>query len=860
MKLPACIFLFFIFCPVVFAQWSDDFSDGNFANNPAWRGNTAHFIIENGWLRLQAPAAAGTSYLAVASDIVVDASWEFVFKMDFVPSSSNYARVYLISDREALNTPLNGYYLRLGYTNHDICLYRQNGNITEKLITSRPNILDNPSNPVRVQVTRDRDGSWTLKADLTGGHDFTIEGSAQDKQINPSEFFGVVCTYTTTRSAGFYFGDFRVDGLPYKDTEPPKVVSHVVEENQIHIQFSKPVTAIFEPFNRFFDLDERLQLEDVRADGTSAVTLLLADELNCGLRHHLAVKRFEDVLGNIMRDTVLYFSVPCRADPYDIVINEIMANPSNPVRLPEYEYVELYNRSEKNIELNGWTFSYGNNTRTFPSCLFPAGGYLLLVHSAAVPDMSAYGATIPLLGSLTAIANTGQYLQLRDHEGTVISWVDFTTEWYGDPLKSNGGWSLELINPELNCSLMSNWKASSGKNGGTPGQKNSVYASISDISMPEILYIAAPNEQTVTLYVSNPLGSIVPDISRFNLTPKVDRVEIAGNHFDQLKLHLQSPLRENEWYDLSVAGGMIDCADYLTPSTSFHFALPQYVEELDVVINEILFNPVSGGYTFVELYNRSQKAIAANDLQLSLRNASGGLSTPVALAGEPLLLLPNEYLVVSRNTDAIMQQFVATNRSAFLKMPAMPTLTRVSGNLVLLNKSLQVIDEVHYNSSQHADFLSSGNGVSLERINPDRNSLDPANWHTAAQSAGFGTPGKQNSQYLSFSESQSNEVSLIPDIFSPDNDGVDDVLNINYRFDTPSLIGEVIIFDSAGRKIRHLVRQQILAAEGILIWDGSDDNGRKAITGLYIVYFQAYNSEGVQKMFKIPCVLASKKR
>ena len=844
-----------------FAQWSDDFSDGDFENNPTWRGNTDQFIVENGWLRLHAPAAAGTSYLSVASDIVVDASWEFVFKMDYVPSSSNYAKVYLMSDRETLNTPSNGYYLRLGYTDHDICLYRQNGNATEKLITSRANILNTISNPVRVLITRDREGSWTLKTDLTGGRDFTLEGSAQDRQIGPSEFFGVLCIYTSTRNTAFYFSDFRVDGLPYRDTELPKVTSCTVEGKQIEISFSKPVTPVSEPFNRFFDLDERLRLQDVYTDGLSSpVILLLAEEMKCGLRHSLKIKRIEDLHGNVMRDTILYVSVPCRADPYDIVINEIMANPSSPVRLPEYEYVELYNRSDKNIELNGWTFSYGNNNRTLPSYLFPAGGYLLLVHPSAVPDMSAYGATLPVLGSLTAITNTGQYQQIRDREGTVISWVDFTTDWYADPHKSNGGWSLEQINPEQNCSLASNWKASTGRNGGTPGQKNSVFALVSDISMPEVIRIATPDAYTIILYVSNPLGNTVPDISRFVMTPKVDRVEMAGNHFDQLRLYLHSPMQEGEWYNMSVADGVMDCAGNTTLSTSFRFALPQYVEKSDVVINEILFNPISGGYTFVEMFNRSQKAVLASDLQLSLRSANDVLSTPVALTDEPFLLLPDQYLVVSRNPDAVMQQFGATNRSAFLQMPRMPSLTKESGKVVLLNKSLDVIDEVHYNSKQHADFLNTGSGVSLERINPDRNSLDPGNWHTAAQTVGFGTPSRQNSQFMASIEITSNELSLNPEVFSPDNDGVDDILNINYRFDTPSLTGEVIIFDSAGRKIRHLVHQKILAVEGTITWDGSNDSGRKSETGVYIVYFQAYNNEGVLKVFKIPCVLAGRGR
>ena len=860
MRLSVCILVLFVCHIVTFAQWVDDFSDGDFNHNPSWQGNSDHFVVENSWLRLQAPSVTGTSYLSVASDIVTEASWEFVFKMDFNPSASNYARVYLISDQAALSAPLNGYYLRLGYTDKDICLFRQNGNVTEKLITGQPRTLDASSSQVRVLVTRDQQGFWALKTDLAGGYDFTLEGSVQDKQIKQSAYFGVVCYYTATRSTGFYFSDFRVDGLPYTDTEPPVITSCSAEGKQIHIGFSEPVAPISAPFSRFFDLDDRIHLEDVRSDDPATVTLLCADELKCGLRYILTVKGFEDMSGNLMRDTTIYIFMPCRAVPHDIVINEIMADPSPTVRLPEYEYVELYNRSDKNIDLNGWRFTYGSNSRTLPSYLFPAGGYLLLVHPTAVPDLSGYGATLPILGSLTAITNTGQYLQLADQEGTVISWVDFTTDWYADPLKSNGGWSLEQINPELTCSIASNWKASTGRNGGTPGQINSVHATTSITRVPEVIRIAVPNEHTILLYVSNPLGNIVPEISLFTMTPPVIRVAISGNHFDRIDLQLQSELRDGEWYDLSVAGGVIDCSGNGASSVNFRFAMPQYVDSLDVVINEILFNPISGGYTFIELYNRSQKAIQVNDLQLSLRNNNGELSTPVELTGEPFLLLPDQYLVVSRNVESVMHQFGATNHSAFLQMPRMPSLTRESGRIVLLNRSLRVVDEVHYNSKQHVDFLNVGSGVSLERIHPDRSSLDPGNWHTAAQTAGFGTPGRQNSQYIAFTETGKAEVSLIPEVFSPDNDGLDDFLNINYRFDTPSLMGEVIIFDSAGRKIKQLVQQQLLAAEGTIIWDGSDDRGRKVLTGIYIVYFQAYNSTGVKKVFKLPCVVAGKRK
>ena len=472
--------------------------------------------------------------------------------------------------------------------------------------------------------------------------------------------------------------------------------------------------------------------------------------------------------------------------------------------------------------------------------------------------MSAYGTTLPVLGSLTAIANAGQYLHIRDNDGVVVSWVDFNNDWYVDPLKSNGGWSLEQINPDLICSVESNWKASTARNGGTPGQQNSVHANVSDMQLPEIIRIAVPDIYTILLYVSNPLGKILPDASNFSMAPKVEQVEIVGNNFDCLKLNLQKPINEVDWYDLAINGNIIDCADNRCSSANFRFAMPQYVDSFDVIINEILFNPSVSGYSFVELYNRSQKAVQVNDLQLSLRDNNGRLSTPAPLTDEPFLLLPGHYLVVSRNVEVVMQQYMATNRSAFLQMRQLPALTRTSGRLVLLNKSLLTIDEIHYNSSQHADFLNLGSGVSLERINPDRSSLDAGNWHTAAQTEGFATPGRQNSQYIESFATTISGVSLNPEVFSPDNDGIDDFLTINYQFDIPSLIGDVIIFDSSGRVVKNLVHGEILSTEGSIIWDGSDNNGRRSLTGVYVVFFRAYNSEGVQKSYKIPCVLAKK--
>lgn len=75
------------------AQFQDDFSDGDFTNNPEWIGDTDNFSIDNGMLRLTAPAVSDASYLATESQSIEDAVWEFYVEMDFQPSGSNLTRV-----------------------------------------------------------------------------------------------------------------------------------------------------------------------------------------------------------------------------------------------------------------------------------------------------------------------------------------------------------------------------------------------------------------------------------------------------------------------------------------------------------------------------------------------------------------------------------------------------------------------------------------------------------------------------------------------------------------------------------------------------------------------------------------------
>jgi flagellar hook assembly protein FlgD len=97
---------------------------------------------------------------------------------------------------------------------------------------------------------------------------------------------------------------------------------------------------------------------------------------------------------------------------------------------------------------------------------------------------------------------------------------------------------------------------------------------------------------------------------------------------------------------------------------------------------------------------------------------------------------------------------------------------------------------------------------------------------------------------------------LEPQTFSPDNDGFNDVLNVNYAFVAPGNVANIEIMDTDGRPIKILSQNELLAISGTISWDGSSDNSLKARAGMYIVHFQIFNEKGENQRFKKVCVLA----
>src|ERR1035437_8475962 len=190
----SCILIFFSVS--VHAQISDDFSDGNFTSNPAWSGNDTDFIV-NASKQLQLNSSGtSASYLSLTNtQPLSNSEWNFWIHLNFSPSSSNYARVYLVSNNSNLSGNLNGYYLQFGETlsNDRVELFRQSGSISTSVCRGTTLIANAFS--IRVKVTRDSTGFWKLCIDPSGGTNYVQEASGADNTFTNTKNFGVYCKY-----------------------------------------------------------------------------------------------------------------------------------------------------------------------------------------------------------------------------------------------------------------------------------------------------------------------------------------------------------------------------------------------------------------------------------------------------------------------------------------------------------------------------------------------------------------------------------------------------------------------------------------------------------------------------------------
>jgi hypothetical protein len=413
-----------------------------------------------------------------------------------------------------------------------------------------------------------------------------------------------------------------------------------------------------------------------------------------------------------------------------------------------------------------------------------------------------------------------------------------------------------MIDAGQPCTGPGNWKASTDAAGGTPGKTNSVEAQITVQTPPQINKSYVHNGDTVLLFFSEPLDSATAaDPARYIISNNtVQSVSVLPPLFNTITLKLSAPLEAGRVYTM-ITNGLQDCKGNAGghESVKTGWALP--VSTGQMVINEMLFNPKSGGSDYVEIFNRSSGVADASQLYLANRNAAGEVSSLKKLSETPLLVFPGDYMAFTENKLVLQQHYFLKEPGAVHQLPSLPSFPDDKGNVLLVNYRGDIVDEVAYDQKWHFALLSDKNGVALERIDPEGPSQDKHNWHSAAATAGYGTPGYRNSQYR-LTDDPGAQVKVYPKLFSPDSDGIDDLAFIQYALTESGFVANVTIFDGQGRPVRQLVRNALLGLKGAWTWDGLNNEGKALASGTYIIFTELFNLQGKKKTFKQTVVLA----
>lgn len=539
----------------------------------------------------------------------------------------------------------------------------------------------------------------------------------------------------------------------------------------------------------------------------------------------------------------------------EVIITEVMADPSPSVSLPEEEYIEIYNRSATSVDLSGWNLRTDNGSASFGAITIEAGQYLIV---CAINDTAVFRpfGKVAGLRSFPALTDAGRLLYLTDMEGNMIHGADYRSSWYNNDLKADGGWSLEMIDTGNPFNTDGNWRASSSPRGGTPGRRNSVESSLPDL-MFEGIVNACPSD-SVTVFVRFSETVADPDLlsGLLYLGGKIiNSVAPADPMLTLFEIRSDDILRYGTVVSLAADTMIKDFSGNLMQRNTFATGLPAPAGAGDAVISEIMFNPLPGDPDYVEILNVSDKILDASRILLaSVDDAGGDTSSVIAFYHEPFPIVPGAYFTITRDRGRVLSRYPSSVGQCLHEVASLPSMSDEGGHLILLSRELVILDDVVYSDDMHYPLLSGTEGISLERISGPAPFPASAQWHSASGDVGWGTPGAENSS-VTADPVIKDEVSISSSRITPDNDGYEDVVMVNLRLTGTGNVVSVLVFDETGSLVKRVAENLYTGQEATLLWDATYGDGSLVDTGIYVLFVTVFNEQGKSIKLKKACAV-----
>jgi hypothetical protein len=866
------VILFLLFVPVsLFCQVNDNFESGTLSkwieSVPGhWKADTTgslsgkyslHHVFDN--------PDSGNDQIGIPltnlEPSMGPTKWSFKLRHGYDPSSSNYWGVFLISDNEPSSMipgrPVSGFVAGVNLTGYDdtLRLWKvKNGTLTTVLNTGINWQNDiGTSSPAIVYVERSQAGRW--KTTIVSREGTSIDtASYVDTELFNAEWFGVYYKYSSTRDRLLWIDDISIDGIFFEDKEPPQVSKCMVyTSNTIElIMNEEPADGFYSTAN--FSINGTTESAgSILKLSPLSVRITFENRFNNKSENSLIINSLCDKAKNCNQNVSVRFT-PVWADPGDVLISEIMAAPLPSVSLPEREYLEIFNRTDFQFNLKNWKLTTDGSGAVFPERIVYPGEQMILCQLQDTSIFSKYG-KVTGLKSFPVLTDAGRLVILSDSSGNMIHGVEYSSAWYGNNLKEDGGWSLEMIDTGFPFFADGNWTASNSRSGGTPGSPNSVDRANPDISFKGVMNAFPGDSSYLTISFSEPVMNLGGNVSGIKIDGNgIQSVYASDPLMREFIIKPESLINRHRQYSVSLPGTLTDFAGNYPDVNSFTFGIPERAVKGDMVFNEILFNPLPGDADYIELYNTSTKIINPSELLFVSVNGSGNYSAPVPASGNNRCILPGSYYAISTGRESILNRYFSSNKENIFAVSQLPSMPDDNGHLILLNRQLGIIDEVAYNEKMHYSLISGYEGISLEKVRPSVLSYDPKNWHSASESSGWGTPGAPNSVY---SEQPATDDRLVfsSTRITPDNDGYEDLLVIDINLYGKGNVITVMVYDETGDFVCKLADNLLAGSRASVTWDGTGEDGSLVNSGIYIILITVFDDTGKTEKWKKVCAV-----
>ncbi len=644
-----------------------------------------------------------------------------------------------------------------------------------------------------------------------------------------------------------------------RDTIPPQINDlTIINDSLIELRFSEPIN--WQLLNKAnFKTEPNLAIKELyksHSDSSSVVHIRLQSKIQNRVSYHLFYQNIYDLEGNVFSD---WQSIPFsenHLEAFDILITEVMNKPSPKVYLPENEYLECYNNYSDSINLEGAYLKINSKKYHFPQLKIAPKTYFLIAKEECI-DLYPDIIVIPLFTLKNHLAEHFQ-ATIYNNQDEWIFQIDFNSEYFQTDDKKEGGWSSEMIDMNTPCDMVHNWTSSINRKGGTPGLSNSVTAENTAPTLQLKNAYLKDNHSAKLIfnqYFEHHFHHLTHLFSIHKQTP--DSIAYSKGAYS-VDLYFSKPFTPNVVYTLEIDEHLKSCETPITKKNQHQkIGLAIKANPNDLCINEMLFDTDDLTASYIEIYNLSDNIIDLQEFRLS-QLSDEKEKTSDYLFQSPILIYPKEYRAISSDSSKVIDYFQTINASAVLESPHYLKFSSKNSYIKLIDRSYQVIDEAFYSEEIHSPFLNNTQNVSVEKIRPDLKGTRLSSWQSSASSVHYGTPAYRNAQYLEIPNS-TTQITLESSSFSPDQDGYEDFLSINYHILEKDCLANVYCFDLSGHKICTLANNELLGQTGQWIWDGRKEDGTPANYGQYIILIGLSYSNGEQEIIKKVCSLNVKR-